>query len=445
MDERLIQFRIGVMVLATVIITASLVIMFGGRKPVLDWLETKQVLYILVEDAPGVTPDTPVLKSGIRIGKVTNVQLADEVDGEMNIPEDIGAVITVEIDKDRRIYEDEICRISLSILGDAKLEFVREQTKSEPDDQQQPSLELRMKPPVGGVQEETEPEDQPRKQVKPHAKLRGVVATDPIQLVSNLEEDLVKAVASVAGTSDEIRQFVEKLNRFIGTDEEFESTRTQFTEIVDKTLATVDKISQVADNLNDVIGDEQVKTDLKDTVAQMHDAFGKVDGVLDQMSGTLVGVDGTVARLNTNLDNIQEFTKPLGERGKVVIERLEQGVEKLDLLMGELHTFGQSLNSDQGTLGQLVHNPELYDNLNQAVGNIEDLTVQLRPIVRDARVFSDKIARHPGILFSDAIRPGVGTKGIPSFSDLRGPTSSDQRASPRLWQSHDSSQSTMRR
>ena len=34
-------------------------------------------------------------------------------------------------------------------------------------------------------------------------------------------------------------------------------------------------------------------------------------------------------------------------------------------------------------MGQLVHNPELYNNLNRAAQNIEQLSRQLEPIVND--------------------------------------------------------------
>jgi phospholipid/cholesterol/gamma-HCH transport system substrate-binding protein len=38
---------------------------------------------------------------------------------------------------------------------------------------------------------------------------------------------------------------------------------------------------------------------------------------------------------------------------------------------------------------------QLYDNLSQAAENVNCLTRQLRPVVNDVRVFTDKIARHP--------------------------------------------------
>ena len=39
--------------------------------------------------------------------------------------------------------------------------------------------------------------------------------------------------------------------------------------------------------------------------------------------------------------------------------------------------------------------PEVYNDLAQAANNVNRLTQDLRPIIDDVRVFTDKIARHP--------------------------------------------------
>ena len=64
----------------------------------------------------------------------------------------------------------------------------------------------------------------------------------------------------------------------------------------------------------------------------------------------------------------------------------------------EFQTFGKKINSNEGTIGQLVNSPDLYQNLNRAAENIEEMSRQLRPIVNDARVAIDKVARNPRML-----------------------------------------------
>jgi phospholipid/cholesterol/gamma-HCH transport system substrate-binding protein len=59
----------------------------------------------------------------------------------------------------------------------------------------------------------------------------------------------------------------------------------------------------------------------------------------------------------------------------------------------------------------LVTNPELYQHINRAAKNIDEVSRQLKPIVDDARVFSDKIARHPEMLgVRGAVQKSTGIK-----------------------------------
>ena len=69
-----------------------------------------------------------------------------------------------------------------------------------------------------------------------------------------------------------------------------------------------------------------------------------------------------------------------------------------------------SLVTFPGTLGKLVRDPQVYNDLAQAAGNVNRLTKELRPIVDDVRVFTDKIARHPeqlGVRGALDRRPGL--------------------------------------
>ena len=72
MDERIMQFRVGVMVLATLIITAILVLLFGKVPSLVP--HATYTIYVRFPEAPGVTRDTPVRKSGILIGRVSDIR-----------------------------------------------------------------------------------------------------------------------------------------------------------------------------------------------------------------------------------------------------------------------------------------------------------------------------------------------------------------------------------
>ncbi|MBL8825956.1 MAG: MCE family protein, partial [Planctomycetaceae bacterium] len=111
------------------------------------------------------------------------------------------------------------------------------------------------------------------------------------------------------------------------------------------------------------------------------------------------------------LTDVRGFTRPLGERGPQLIESIDRAATRMDTVLGELDTFTRSINSADGTVGRLIKDPALYESLNSVAANVNELTRELKPIVRDARAFSDKISRHPESLgVRGALFPSSGIK-----------------------------------
>jgi len=426
MDERVVQLRIGLMVLATAIITAILLTMFGGERTLLQPFRGRHVFHVQFPEASEVTPDTPVLKSGVRIGRVASVRLPEEISDKV-LGQDVGAVVTIEIDSDRRIFTDEVCRIKRNLLGDAVLEFVRVQEKKgtgpiSPQGPKGAPQKLDLSPFSQG-----RPQRKARKPVEPGAWLRGKVQIDPIELVEDLEADLLHALKSLAQTSDEIRDFTQRMSEFLGTREELGARQQQLDKFVKGAISAMDSVDKLAKDAHQVIGNEDLRRQMRHSLEQFPAVLDDARDTLKQMEKTLAGMDKTLNLANKNLVNVEAFTKPLGERGPVVIERLDQGAEKLGMLLDEMHTFSKALNSREGSLGRFVGDPELYERLNQTAANMEDLTRQLRPVVWNARVFSDKIARHPELLgVRGVLERSPGTKGVPSLSELQRTTYTNQ-------------------
>ena len=119
-------------------------------------------------------------------------------------------------------------------------------------------------------------------------------------------------------------------------------------------------------------------------------------------------------KAEANLDNIENFTKPLREHGGQLVDNVERSTQNLNELLTQLVAFSQAMNTTQGTLGKLVHDDELYQKIQGIASNAEELTKRLGPILNDIRIFSDKIAREPRQLgvsgALDRRPPGTGLK-----------------------------------
>ena len=66
------------------------------------------------------------------------------------------------------------------------------------------------------------------------------------------------------------------------------------------------------------------------------------------------------------------------------------------------------MNQNDGTLKKLLTDPALYRNLNTTSASLAVLLENIKPVIADMQIFSDKVARHPEIL---------GVRGVVRGSD----------------------------
>ena len=109
MDDRVMQFRIGMFVIVASLVLVMLLIWFG-ESPSL--FRDHEYLVVHYPQAPGVIEGIPVRKSGIRIGEVSEIAF-DERPGEGD-----GVLITLSLDAKYRLRAGSVPRISRGLIGD---------------------------------------------------------------------------------------------------------------------------------------------------------------------------------------------------------------------------------------------------------------------------------------------------------------------------------------
>ncbi len=217
-------------------------------------------------------------------------------------------------------------------------------------------------------------------------------------MIGNLEHELGSAITSMSTAGNEVSKLAASVNRIL------ESNDDQINRIVTKTEATLDAFQRSLADVEDVLGNPEVRENLKKTLAELPQLLADSRTAVSTIRTTVESVD-------RNMTNLEGFTGPLGERGPTIISNIDNGLIRLDALLAEMSDFGRKLNSGEGSLGQLMRSPDLYQHLNRAALNIERISCELQPIVADARVFADKIARHPEVLgVRGALQRSPGTK-----------------------------------
>ena len=115
-----------------------------------------------------------------------------------------------------------------------------------------------------------------------------------------------------------------------------------------------------------------------------------------------------------NLDNLNRVTGPLGENGEELAAKLRQSVNNIEGLTSELLTFSEAINSSEGSFGKLLRDDALYDDARKMIANLNEQVRNVKPIMENLKIATDKIATDPRLLGAKGAldrRPlGIGVK-----------------------------------
>jgi len=388
MDERVLYFRVGVVVVAAVIITIVLVMLFGAWPNV---FESQYQITVDFPEAPGVTVDTPVRKSGVLIGRVSEVVLLDEG----------GVRVGAKINDKYRLRRNETCRIaSGSLFGDAILQFVPSGTKE---------LLVRFDANRDGVLDAAEKGKSNEVVGDEEYIINGVAPRSPLRILVDLEDDIAATLNSIETAGNEVAQLVSSVNSTVGGEQ------GQIGSLVKKAETALERFDRTMQSVEKVLGDEELSVKLRQSLEELPEFISETRQTMTVARTTLEDFRRVSAKAENNLENLEKFTKPLGEKGEQLVANVDASTRNLNELLAQLVTFSEALNSGQGTLGKLVHDDDVYRKIDRLMTNAEDLSRRLRPIVDDVRTFTDKIARDPrqlGLKGAMDPRPGGFKTGV---------------------------------
>lgn len=379
MNDRVVALRVGLVLLAAGFITGFLVILLGEGKTLFT---NRYTVHIKFPQAPGVAVDTPIRKDGVLIGRVTAVELRDEG----------GVVISARIDSGRKIFKDEVCRIATSsLLGDSVLEFFPSTERNQPHEPYQDGDFLG----------------------------DGIVAADPIRVLTNLEGDVRKAILSFQAAADNVSSLSTRLQSSFGPDND------QLPRLMQKTELALDQFQRTMGTVEGVIGDPDLTERLKEGLRDFPQTMKELQSTMVAARQTMDGFKGVQEKAERNLDNIERFTKPLGDRGDELVGNVNNILKNVDTMTSTVADLADRIRGADGSLAKLIRDDELYDKIYATVDNLNDVSRRLRPILDDVRVFTDKIATDPrqlGVKGALDRRPsGTGIKGASVVREPRLP------------------------
>ena len=364
MDERQLQFRVGLFVVLTTLAGTALLFQFSSLHAV--WQDRFE-LVLRFPSAAGVYESTPVRRGGIPSGEVSRVRF-DEQSGDV--------LVTVAIDSRHHLRDDAEPQLVRSLLGDAVIEFTAGHST---------------------------------RLISPGSVLEGVTPADPMLVVERLEEQVSRSLAGFENTSHEWQQVARNLNQLMETNHgNLAVVVERAAESLAEMTVAMRKANVALSSANLVLADPKNQQNLRQTL----DALPQMAIETRQM---IVAMRQAVETADDSLAAIQDVTAPLAKRSEVISARLERTLINMESLSGELSAFAQVVNRRDGSLQRFVSDPALYRNLSQTTATLSVLVQNLQPILRDVRIFSDKVARHPELMgVRGAFRGSTGIKEVPA-------------------------------
>jgi phospholipid/cholesterol/gamma-HCH transport system substrate-binding protein len=376
MSERTQELRVGVVTLVLSGVAAVLAT-FGAGVSLPLGASTYQIK-IRTDRAPGVGENTPVRKDGVVIGRVASAEF---------LPEG-GVLITADIQPGAPIYQSDTASIRpSSLFGDAVINFSYAE---------------------GGPV--------PPQRLAPGSLVAASSLPDPIEALTSLQVDVGPTIESIGRAATAVEELTTKVNRALGDDfggERMTSLVDDMTVSMREFQATMQVMERTMTQVETLVSDPDLQRGINEIPALLTDARTTVQ----KATQTLDQFGGVVNSAETNLRNLEGFTKPLGDQGPELSQKLVSAIDNLDRTLADASRFVGAATASRGTLNRLLNDPEMYDEVQRTIANanavlyqMDQRLKQVRPILDDARVFTDKIAREPGRLVGGALNQGPGLK-----------------------------------
>lgn len=346
------EYKVGAFVLAGLVAVGGVVFMIGEERQL---FKRKIPFQTAFTDVQGLSPGSPVRMGGVDIGRVTKVgYAADTSDRKIHV------TIAVLSDQAPRIKSDSVASVEgKGLLGDKMITIT-----------------------VGTVSRPSLPEG-------------GTISSEEA-------EDLMATMGKLGSLSGKVEKVVENLERTSASlaDDQLHKDLKGAVSSLNNVLHSVDQregyVGKVMSDPGEAQRISQLVRNLEQVSAQLDRTTGSVNQVLDRVKTgpglvheLIYGEDSAkaVAQFGGAADELRLTLKGIREGNGIAKgvlfggEGSEELVANVNAMSGDLRQIVADLRAGKGTLGALLVDPSVYEDLKMVLGNVER-NKALRALVR---------------------------------------------------------------
>ena len=398
MSDSKLRFRLGLFVLGALVMLGGLVWLFGSAPSIFKNQHSYQVTF---REAPGLSPGAAVRRSGVRVGEVKSVEL-DDLTGEVQV------VLLIETKYTLR-RNDRPTLVPALIGRESSIDLVpikppgpeADMAQMEPGDTLTGDCQVSMAgllDQASDVVPTTQGAVEDARRVMKRLEDMAPLMEDAIKEYRDLARATRDSLPRLQGAVDEVSNGARTWNKFGDRLDVVVQTNQ------DRVNRAMETLNSALERITNTFGEDNQRNlaALLDNVRQgsenLQSLTKNTDDLMVESRQTVKKISDAVARADQAMDNLQDATKPLAERTSSVMKNLDEGTEKLNSLLTDMRDILKVVFSGDGTLRKLATDPDLYNNVDQAIITMNNLFPRLERILKDAEVFADKLARHPELI-----------------------------------------------
>ena len=362
MNERVMQFRIGMFVIVAGLVLTMLIVWFGESPSLFRDHAFVKVRY---DEAPGVAEGISVRKSGIRIGEVLSI----DFDERPNKPD--GVIVVLSLERKYKIRKGSVAKITRALIGDVAIDM------------------------LPGTSTE-------------FIDLGETVASAP-EIAGDVTPDPSKALAAATAAFEKVGGTLTAIEEAANGFAKVAKKAEKLDDFLDTIGETGRNISAAAKGINRVIAENEA--DLRPAIANIRSASDKLNAAFDPQTAANIRavaerLNAVSAKLDAGLTDLRPVFADLGGPSNKVIPttNLGQALLRINRIAADFALLTSGLSDGKGRLNpngslqKLVLNAELYDNLSRMSGSASAVFELAKPAVKSIGEFARKIAADPAVL-----------------------------------------------
>lgn len=168
-----------------------------------------------------------------------------------------------------------------------------------------------------------------------------------------------------------------KTNDIVGLIGTLNEVGNDIKHIAQKLDTAMSNVMTSVEHINSIIGDDGLKTNIKSSASNFNQASRNLNLLIAETKNNITSLTAKLNNVAVNLDNTVTDTKP---EIKQTISDVRILTSRLDSLTLSINSLVVNANDTNSSVGKLLNEDQLYDNINKALININKL---VRKIEKD--------------------------------------------------------------